>query len=140
MTDALDVVGDSYSLPLLRELFFGFHRFSDLARLTGAPRSLLSGRLRKLEMAGVIVRRQYSGRPPRFEYHLTDAGVDLMPVILTLKEWGARHAGNDVPKAGLRHSCGAILHPKATCGDCRQEVRAGDIEVVGVANPPTSPI
>lgn len=137
MNDALEVVGDSYSLPLLRELFFGFHRFSDLASLTGASRTLLTGRLRKLEAAGVIVRRPYSEHPPRFEYHLTDAGVDLIPVILTLAEWGQRHAGNGSPKAAFRHSCGAILHPQATCGECRQVVRPRDIEVVGVANPPT---
>lgn len=136
MSDALAVLGESHSLPLLRELLYGFHRFSDLATLTGAPRSLLTGRLRKLEDAGVIVRRQYSQRPPRHEYHLTQAGVDLIPVILALKDWGERHTGEAAPKAVFRHSCGAELHPVTVCAACRQEVRPGDFEVAGGTHPP----
>ncbi|MET7552064.1 helix-turn-helix domain-containing protein [Streptomyces sp. NPDC005500] len=136
MSDALAVLGDSYSLPLLRELFYGFHRFSDLATLTGAPRTLLTGRLRKLEDAGVIVRRQYSEHPPRHEYHLTEAGADLIPIILTLKEWGERHTGDGVAKAVFRHSCGAELHPQTTCNQCHREIRPGDFEVTGGTHPP----
>ncbi|MEV5785025.1 helix-turn-helix domain-containing protein [Streptomyces sp. NPDC052287] len=136
MSDALAVIGDSHSLPLLRELVYGFHRFSDLATLTGAPRTLLTSRLRKLEEAGVIVRRQYSQHPPRFEYHLTDAGTDLIPVILSLKEWGERHTTDEEPKAIFQHSCGAELHPLTVCGACRQEVAPGEFEVVGGTHPP----
>ncbi|MFF4895814.1 winged helix-turn-helix transcriptional regulator [Streptomyces sp. NPDC001068] len=136
MSDALAVIGDSHSLPLLRELVYGFHRFSDLATLTGAPRTLLTGRLRKLEEAGVIVRKQYSEHPPRYEYHLTEAGSDLIPVILGLKEWGERHATEDEPKAVFRHGCGAELHPLTVCGACRQEITPDDIEVVGGTHPP----
>lgn len=137
MSDALAVLGESYSLPLLRELLYGFHRFSDLATLTGAPRTLLTGRLRKLEEAGVIERRQYLQRPPRHEYHLTQAGVDIIPVILALKDWGERHTGETAPKVVFRHSCGADLHPVTVCGACRQEVRPGDFEVAGGTHPPT---
>lgn len=126
MTDALEILGDRYSLPLLRELMYGFHRFSDLARLTGAPRTLLSARLRRLEDAGVIHRKQYSAHPARFEYHLTQAGVDLMPVILTLKEWGERHTGDHEPKTVFRHNCGAELHPVATCGHCHEAIQPGE--------------
>ncbi|MGW3635230.1 winged helix-turn-helix transcriptional regulator [Streptomyces sp. NPDC005122] len=136
MSDALAVIGDSHSLPLLRELVYGFHRFSDLATLTGAPRTLLTSRLRKLEEAGVIVRRQYSQHPPRFEYHLTGAGTDLIPVILSLKEWGERHTTDEEPKAIFQHSCGAELHPLTVCGACRLEIAPGDFEVVGGTHPP----
>ncbi|MEU1529690.1 winged helix-turn-helix transcriptional regulator [Streptomyces fagopyri] len=136
MSDALEVLGDRYSLPVLRELLYGFHRFSDLARLTGAPRTLLTGRLRRLEEAGVIVRRQYSERPVRHEYHLTEAGADLIPVILTLKEWGERHTGHAEPKAVFRHTCGAVLHPVTTCGECHEEIRPGAFEVAGGTHPP----
>jgi hypothetical protein len=69
-------VGDRYSLPIVRELLYGNHRFSDLVVLVGAPRKLLSGRLRKLEKLGVIERRRYSARPPRDEYLLTGTGRD----------------------------------------------------------------
>ncbi|MFD7603413.1 winged helix-turn-helix transcriptional regulator [Streptomyces mirabilis] len=138
LTDALEVLGDRYSLPVLRELLYGFHRFSDLAKLTGAPRTLLTGRLRRLEEAGVIVRRQYSQHPVRFEYHLTQAGVDLIPVILTLTEWGERHTGHDKPKTVFQHSCGAELHPLVTCNCCRQEIRPGEFEVVGDTHTPVA--
>src|SRR3954466_5272524 len=74
VTDAVNAVGDRYSLPVVRELFYGNHRFSDLAALVGAPRTVLSGRLRRLERLGVVERRRYSARPPRDEYLLTEAG------------------------------------------------------------------
>jgi DNA-binding HxlR family transcriptional regulator len=137
MNDALVVLGERYSLPLLRELLYGFHRFSDLATLTRAPRTLLTARLRTLEEAGVITRHRYSEHPPRFEYHLTQAGVDLIPVILALKDWGERHTGESAPKAVFRHSCGADLHPVTVCSECREEVLPGDFEVAGGTHPPT---
>lgn len=136
MSDALAVIGDSHSLPLLRELLYGFHRFSDLATLTGAPRTLLTSRLRKLEEAGVIVRKLYSEHPPRYEYHLTEAGSDLIPVILSLKEWGELHTTEAEPKAVFRHSCGGELHPLTVCRACRQEIVPGDFEVIGGTHPP----
>ena len=136
MSDALEVLGDRYSLPVLRELFYGYHRFGEIAELTGAPRSLLSGRLRSLEAAGIIERRQYSERPVRFEYHLTAAGVDLMPVILSLKDWGERYTGDQIPKAIFRHSCGAELHPVTVCSSCREEIRPGHFDVTGGTHPP----
>lgn len=137
MSDALAVLGERYSLPLLRELLYGFRRFSDLATLTGAPRTLLTTRLRKLEEAGVIVRRRYSERPPRYEYHLTQAGVELLPVMLGLKDWGERHTGISAPKAIYRHNCGAELRPVTVCGACRHEILPGDFEVAGGTHPPT---
>lgn len=136
MSDALAVLGDRYSLAIVRELFYGYRRFSELAPLTGAPRTLLSGRLRRLEEAGVILKRQYSERPVRHDYHLTPAGTDLLPVILALKEWGEVHAGDGEPKAVFRHKCGAELHPISTCGACREPIRPGEMEVAGGTHPP----
>jgi len=132
MTDALEILGDRYSLPVLRELMYGFHRFSDLAKLTGAPRTLLTGRLRRLEEAGVLTRTRYSEHPPRFEYHLTQAGIDLVPVILMLREWGERYTGDGGRKAVFRHNCGAELHPATVCGACRQPIRPGEFDVTRV--------
>jgi DNA-binding HxlR family transcriptional regulator len=137
MSDALEILGDRYSLPLLRELMYGYRRFSELATLTGAPRTLLTGRLRRLEQAGVIERRRYSEHPPRHEYHLTAAGADLLPVVLTLKEWGERHATDGAPTAIFRHDCGADLHPLTVCRECRHEIRPGEFEVAGGTHPPT---
>ena len=88
ITDALAVLGDRYSLAIVRELFYGNRRFVDLVAQVAAPRSLLASRLSTLVETGVVARRQYSERPPRDEYVLTDAGRALAPVLLTLKEWG----------------------------------------------------
>ncbi|WP_285587351.1 helix-turn-helix domain-containing protein [Herbidospora sp. NBRC 101105] len=92
IADALEIVGERWSLLVVRELGFGVHRFKDIRVNTGAPRETLALRLRTLEEAGLIERRQYCDRPPRDEYLLTAAGRDLFPVLAALREWGERHA------------------------------------------------
>ena len=92
IADALDLVGERYSLLILREIGFGVHRFNDIRDNTGAPRETLAIRLRKLEEVGVISRRRYSEHPPRDEYLLTEAGEALMPVLRQLRGWGERFA------------------------------------------------
>jgi DNA-binding HxlR family transcriptional regulator len=92
IADALELVGERYSLLVVREIGFGVHRFNDIRHNTGAPRETLAIRLRKLEEAGVISRRPYSAHPPRGEYLLTDAGEALLPVLGQLREWGERFA------------------------------------------------
>ncbi|MFJ4921012.1 winged helix-turn-helix transcriptional regulator [Streptomyces sp. NPDC088725] len=94
IADALEVVGKRWSLLVVRELAFGVHRFKDIQANTGAPRETLALRLRELEEAGIIERRQYSDRPPRDEYLVTDTGRDLFPVLTELRVWGERHAGS----------------------------------------------
>jgi DNA-binding HxlR family transcriptional regulator len=90
--DALALVGDRWSLLVVRELLFGVHRFNDIRRLTGAPRDTLATRLRKLELVGIVERRTYETHPQRFEYHLTLQGAQLAPVLEELRAWGERHA------------------------------------------------
>jgi len=97
IADALDVVGERWSLLVLRELGFGVHRFKDIQVNTGAPRETLGLRLRKLEEAGIIERRRYRDHPPRDEYLLTPAGQDLAPVLGALREWGERHVTPPAP-------------------------------------------
>ncbi|MFE1959382.1 winged helix-turn-helix transcriptional regulator [Streptomyces sp. NPDC059479] len=92
IADALQVVGDRWTLLVLRELGFGVHRFKDIQINTGAPRETLTLRLRKLEEAGLIERSQYLEHPPREEYLLTAAGRDISPVLAALRRWGERHA------------------------------------------------
>ena len=100
IADALEVVGERWSLLVLRELSFGVRRFSDIQVNTGAPRETLALRLRKLEEAGIIERRRYSDHPPRDEYLLTAAGQDLAPVLRALREWGERHVTSSAAHAG----------------------------------------
>jgi DNA-binding HxlR family transcriptional regulator len=91
IADALDVVGERWTLLVLRELGFGVHRFNDIRVNTGIPRETLALRLRRLEEAGLIERRQYSEHPPRDEYVLTPSGQDIAPVLGALRQWGERH-------------------------------------------------
>jgi len=122
----LDVVGEKWALLAIREVFLGNHRFDEMIRRTGAPRDTLAARLRTLVTAGVLERRQYCEHPARFEYHLTEAGRELHPVILMLMRWGDRYlAGEDGPPLILEHSCGHRLEAEVICAACRQPVAAG---------------
>jgi len=114
-------VGDRWALLAIRELIFGNHRFDQIARNTGAPRDRLTARLRALQDAGVIERRPYSDRPRRYEYHLTEAGRELAPVIHALRAWGDRWAVNEPPVV-LEHSCGHELDMASTCRHCGSEI------------------
>ena len=115
---ALDVIGEKWSLLVIRELFLGVRRFNDIAANTGAPRDILTARLRRLEELGVIERRVYSQRPLRYIYALTPAGKDLRPVLMALKHWGDTHVmGEHLPPV-LQHSCGAVFEPRTHCAEC----------------------
>ncbi len=89
---ALELVGERWSLLVVRELLLGSRRFTDIVRGTGAPRDRVSARLRSLEAAGVLERRRYQEAPPREEYLLTDAGRALAPVVQALLAWGSEYA------------------------------------------------
>lgn len=116
---SLEVVGERWTLLVVREILLGANRFDQIARNTGAARNILANRLEALADAGVIVRRRYSDRPPRHEYVPTEAGRALQPVLLTLMDWGDRHlpAGQPAPTV-LRHACGERLVPSLVCGCC----------------------
>jgi DNA-binding HxlR family transcriptional regulator len=123
----LDVVGEKWALLAVREVFLGNHRFDEMVRRIGAPRDTLAARLRTLVAAGIFDRRQYSEHPARFEYHLTDVGRDLYPVILTLIRWGDQHlAGDDGPPMVLEHRCGHRLETQVVCQACGEPLRYGD--------------
>ncbi|MER5212082.1 helix-turn-helix domain-containing protein [Streptomyces sp. NPDC002838] len=128
IADALALVGEKYSLLVLREVCLGNGRFDQLVRNIGAPRDILSTRLRRLVDAGILTKRIYSERPQRFEYRPTQAGLELEPVLMTLKEWGDRHlcADDDRPMAH-EHACGNELVPVLTCQACGDPVRHEDL-------------
>ncbi|MFG2334423.1 winged helix-turn-helix transcriptional regulator [Streptomyces sp. NPDC048604] len=117
IADTLALVGEKYSLLVLREVLLGVHRFDRIARNTGAPRDILTARLRRLVEAGVLEKVPYSERPQRYEYRATAAGEELQPVLIALQAWGDRHL-NEVPPVVLHHSCGADLRPKVVCTAC----------------------
>src|SRR5437764_1645676 len=85
-----ELVGDRWTVLVLRELFMGNRRFDDMLVQTGATPQMLASRLKKLEAAGLIERRLYSERPKRHEYVLTAMGTDFYPVLLALRAWGEK--------------------------------------------------
>ncbi len=122
---ALEVVGDRWSLLAVREVSLGHHRFGEVLAGTGAPRDRLSARLKALVEAGVLERRQYSDAPPRFDYHLTASGRDLVPVLRSLMAWGDRWAVETPPVTLLHHD--HPLQPTTVCATCGERVRAGEV-------------
>lgn len=132
ITEALEIVGDRYSLLVLRELFFGNRRFGGIAEATGAPRDVLTARLRKLEETGMIDRSPYQENPPRHEYVPTQAAVEFYPVLHAIRQWGDDHcwdAAEQIPVV-FRHECGAHVEIDVTCKQCGEAVTYGSVEVV----------
>lgn len=127
IANALSVVGERWSLLIIREAMFGERRFDRFAANTGASRDILAARLKSLVAAGVLRREQYSDRPPRHEYLLTESGRALRPVLMALMEWGDTHATAGDPPTVWEHDCGATLHPTLTCGHCGAEVLEGTL-------------
>ena len=135
ITDALSLVGERYSLLVVREIRYGRTRFTQLLNGTGAARDVLTRRLRELEEAGIVERRLYSERPPRYEYVLTEAGEELHPVLLQLKEWGDRHLNAGAEPVIFEHTCGAEFHATTVCEACGKPIRGGDLTVSGGTHP-----
>lgn len=89
---ALELVGERWALLVVREIAMGTKRFGAIVNGTGAPRDRIAARLKALEAAGVVARVPYQSAPPRDEYHLTESGQALIPVLDALLEWGRTHA------------------------------------------------
>jgi DNA-binding HxlR family transcriptional regulator len=126
---ALELVGERWTLLILRETFFGVRRFGQLARNLSIPRPTLSSRLRMLVAEGLLQRVQYSSDPERYEYRLTEAGRDLFGAIVTLMHWGDKHLPNpDGPPIILRHNnCGEIADARLVCAHCAGEITAHNV-------------
>lgn len=130
MANALEVVGERWSLLALREVFFGNTRFDQIAANTGASRDVLTVRLKKLVATGVLEKRQYSDHPPRYEYLLTDSGRALHNLMLMLKEWGDAYVTEGPLPLVWQHSCGAVLEPRVVCAACGEEATAESLSRV----------
>jgi DNA-binding HxlR family transcriptional regulator len=125
----LSVIGDRWTMLVLREAFLRTRRFEDFQSHLGATRHVLADRLHKLVDNGILERVQYQGRPLRFEYKLTEKGRDLYPVIVALLGWGDRWMADEQgPPIELVHrSCGHRMVPVSTCPHCGERVTARDV-------------
>lgn len=119
---SLAVVGDRWTGLILRELFLGAKRFEEFQAQTGMSPHLLSTRLKRLERDGVIARRPYHDRPIRHEYRLTDKGLDLYPLLLSLKswseKWGGFEQGAEPALVIVHRQCGRETGLKLNCPSC----------------------
>ena len=121
---AMEILGERWTFLILRESFYGVRRFSDIQRNLGIARNILSTRLQSLVGAGILVRVLYQEEPERYEYRLSEAGIDLYPAIVTLMRWGDRHLSGELgPPVVLRHNpCGHVTEPVVVCSHCRAEL------------------
>ncbi len=126
------IIGDRQTLLVLRESFLRVRRFGDLRRNTGLARNILADRLQALVAHGILERREYQKRPERFEYRLTQKGLDLYPILLGLMDWGAKYeTGKEGTLVNVRHKgCGTVAQPHLACPGCGEPVSARDMEAL----------
>jgi len=128
----LEVVGERWTMLVIREAFGGAHRFEEFQRNLGVARNVLATRLAALVRHGIVTRVRYQERPRRFEYRLTEKGFDLYPVVVAMMRWGDRWlAGSDGPPLVLIHkACEHDIAPALACGHCRKAIGARDVRAV----------
>jgi DNA-binding HxlR family transcriptional regulator len=125
---ALEVVGERWSLLIVRNVFLGLRRFDQIQANLGIARNVLQARLQRLIEQGVLERRPYQQRPPRYEYFLTEKGLDLWPIVVSLMQWGDRHTPPEQgPAVVLEHrGCGGRVDEHRTCAKCGARLNARD--------------
>ena len=116
---SLDILGDRWTILIMRDAFRGVRRFDDFRRDLDIARPVLTDRLKRLVDAGVLERRLYCERPPRFEYRLTPMGAALSPALVALMRWGDQWLSEDGPPTVLVHeTCGQPLDQAFVCWHC----------------------
>ncbi|HEV3123287.1 MAG TPA: helix-turn-helix domain-containing protein [Candidatus Dormibacteraeota bacterium] len=126
----LEIVGEWWTILILRDAFCGVRRFDDFQRRSGIARNILTDRLQTLVDSGILERRRYQERPERFEYRLTEKGKDLYPVVIGLLRWGDRWAteGEPGPPVVLTHiPCEHDVTPELACSACHEPVTANSM-------------
>lgn len=124
---ALDIVGEWWTLLVIRNLMFGQRRFEAIQADLGIARNILSDRLGTLVGHGIVERTKYQDHPERFEYMLTEKGRDLFPVIAALMAWGDRWESPQGPPMHLHHTCGEVAEPVVVCHACHEPLRLRDV-------------
>jgi DNA-binding HxlR family transcriptional regulator len=135
----LEVVGDPWTLLILRDAFVGVKRFEQWQERLGVARNVLAARLKSLVGHGVMEARRYSERPPRQEYVLTAKGRALSPVLLTMAEWGDQHVYGvgKGPVHFVHKTCGHDFHPRIACEACGDVIDGRDLSRVVHEDSPT---
>jgi DNA-binding HxlR family transcriptional regulator len=131
IAQALEVVGEWWTLLVIRDVFLGVTRFDDLRDRLGISRNVLADRLDHLVAHGVLEKVPYQERPIRYDYLLTPKGVDLWESLTALRQWGDRWAAPDGAPVELVHKgCGQHMQVVPTCSACGEVVTARDVRAV----------
>jgi DNA-binding HxlR family transcriptional regulator len=127
----LEIVGERWTLLIVRDALLGMRRFDEFHKSLGIARNVLSDRLGKLVERGILERVEYSERPARSEYHLTGAGRELGPIVVSLMHWGDRHAAgpDGPPRLTVHKGCGGPVAVRAVCAE-HGVVPAGEVEML----------
>jgi len=131
VAQCLEVVGEWWTLLIVRDAFLGVTRFDELQERLGISRNVLNQRLTRLVEGGVLTKVPYSEHPPRFDYRLTERGRDLWPVIDAMRQWGDKHAAPDGPPLRLIHEgCGQLSEPQLVCSICDEPIAVQDVTAI----------
>ncbi len=131
VAQCLEVVGEWWSMLIMRDAFLGVTRFDDFQQRLGIARNILNQRLTRLVEEGVLDKVAYSDHPPRYDYRLTAKGRDLWPVLTAMRQWGDKYAAPDGPPLKVVHKkCGKVAQAIMTCSACGEPLTSGDIQAV----------
>jgi DNA-binding HxlR family transcriptional regulator len=128
------ILGERWTFVILRESFKGARRFEDYLEGTGIARNILAERLKALVEHGILDRRPYAEHASRtlHEYRLTDKGLDLYPILVTLVEWGTKYGDFEETPLTLTHkSCGHVTRPQFVCSECGEPIHAREMLATG---------
>ncbi len=128
IANSLEVVGERWSLLIVRDVMNGNRRFDELQGSLGVARNVLSARLQRLVEEDILERRAYQTSPERYEYFLTEKGLDLWPALIALLGWGDRHSpGPEGPPMLIVHKeCGGAVSDRGICERCGEVLHARD--------------
>ena len=131
VAQCLEIVGEWWTMLIVRDSFLGVTRFEDFQRRLGISRNILQQRLTKLVDAGVFVKVPYSEHPPRHEYRLTPKGRDLWPVLTAMRQWGDQWEADEGPPVVVEHkACRHEATVVPTCSSCGEAMDARSVRAL----------
>jgi DNA-binding HxlR family transcriptional regulator len=125
----LSIIGERWTLLIIRDCFYGVAQFNQFQHRLGLPRHVLSNRLAKLVEAGILERHLYHTRPKRYEYRLSPKGKELYPILMTMVSWGDKWVSNELgaPMEYIHQPCGHSMHGIVHCSECGEEIHADSV-------------